>query len=86
MFHALIQSYADAMYVAATLRAPAPARPVRESECIADCEVRSRARSSSGVARRIVGWLQTRLGRGLAASPRRRSGRCSSVRRTPEVA
>ena len=71
MFHALIQSYADAMYVAATLRAPAPARPVRESECFADCEVRSRARSSSRVARRFVGWLRTRLGRGVAAADKR---------------
>jgi hypothetical protein len=68
MFHALIQSYADAMYVAATLRPPASARPVRESECFAACEVRSRTRSSSRVARRIAGWLQTRFGRGLAAT------------------
>ena len=34
MFHALIQSYADALYVATTLRPPLSPLPVCESECL----------------------------------------------------
>jgi hypothetical protein len=68
MFHALIQTYADAMYVATTLRPPVSARPVRESECHADCRARSLARPSGQLAGWIVDWLRTRLRRGFAAT------------------
>jgi hypothetical protein len=66
MFHALIQTYADAMYVATTLRPPASA-PAREREHLADGEKRDGAPSgplSGGVA----GWLQARLARRFAAT------------------
>jgi hypothetical protein len=68
MFHALIQTYADAMYVATTLRPPASAQPAHENERLADGEERSPARSSGPLRGRIADWLRTRLGRGCAAS------------------
>jgi hypothetical protein len=68
MFHALIQTYAEALYVATTLRTPVSVRPVRESEFHADCEARSLARLSGQLAGSIVDWLRTRLRRGFAAT------------------
>lgn len=68
MFHDIIKAYADAMSVATTLRPPVSAPPARESERFADCEERSRARSSGRLAGRVVGWLRTRLGRGFGAA------------------
>jgi len=68
MFHDIIKAYADAMYVATTLRPPVSAAPARESERFADREERSRTRSSSLLARRIANWLRTRLGRGFGAT------------------
>jgi len=68
MFHDIIKAYADAMYVATTLRPPVSAASARESERFADCQERSRSRSSDRLAGWIVGWLRTRLGRGFAAS------------------
>lgn len=68
MFHTLIQTYADAIYVATTLRPPVSARPVRESECHADCEAGSLTRQSGQLAASIVDWLRTRLRRGIAAT------------------
>ena len=68
MFHDIIEAYADAMYVATTLRMPPPAQPPRGNERISDREERSPARSSSRPARGIVGWLWTRLGRGFGAT------------------
>jgi len=67
MFHALIQTYADAMYVATTLRPPASA-PARENERLADGEERSPARPSGPLSGRIAGWLRTRRDRALAAT------------------
>ncbi len=68
MFHDLIKAYADTLYVATTLRLPVSAASARESERLADCQERGRARSSGRLAARIVGWLRTRLGRGFAAT------------------
>jgi hypothetical protein len=68
MFHTLIQTYADAIYVATTLRPPVSTRPVRESEGLADGEERSLARRSGQLAGSIVDWLRTRLRRGIAAT------------------
>ena len=68
MFHALIQTYADAMYVATTLRPPASGSPAHENERRADGEERSSARSSGPWSGRLAGWLRTRLGRGFAAT------------------
>jgi len=78
MFHTLIQTYADAMYVATTLRPPVSSRSLWASERRADGEVSSPARSSGPLAGRIAGWLQTRLGRrftttGEPAAPTRPS-------------
>ena len=78
MFLDIIKAYADAMYVATTLRPPVSAAPARERERFADGEERSRARSSSALAGRIANWLRTRLGRGFGATggpvaPARRS-------------
>lgn len=68
MFHTLIQTYADAICVATTLRPPVSARPVRESEGLADGEARGPARRSGQLAGSIVDWLRTRLRRGIAAT------------------
>jgi hypothetical protein len=76
MFHALIQAYADAMYVATTLRPPVSAASARESERFADCQERSRARSSGRLAGRIVGWLRTSTAIPWNDSYRRRSWHC----------
>jgi hypothetical protein len=71
MFHDLIKAYADAMYVATTLRLPVSVAPAPESECLAEGEERRRAGLSGRRARGIGGWLRTRLGRrfGTAAAP-----------------
>jgi hypothetical protein len=84
MFLDIIKAYADAMYVATTLRPPVSAAPTRERERFADGEQRSRARLSSPLAGRIAKWLRTRLGRGFGANgPRRPLGPHS--RATPEA-
>jgi hypothetical protein len=68
MFHALIQSYADALYVATTLRPPLspPSGCVRE--CIAGSDAHTETGPSSRPASRIGRWLRTRLGRGFDAT------------------
>ncbi len=68
MFHDIIRVYADAMYVATTLRLPPSAWPARESECLVDCELRSRRQSLSRLVGRIADRLRTRLGRGGATA------------------
>ena len=77
MFLDIINAYADAMYVATTLRPPVSAAPARERERFADSEERSRARSSSPLAGRFANWLRTRLGgfgaTGVPSAPARRS-------------
>jgi hypothetical protein len=65
MFNDIIRTYADAMYVATTLRLPQQAPPARESDRIADREERRRA----PLADRLVGWLARWLRRGSAAVP-----------------
>jgi hypothetical protein len=85
MFHALIQTYADAMYVATTLRPPVSVRPVRESECVADCEARSLARPSGQLAGWIVDWLRTRLRRGFAATAKSAAAIRPSFVRAPRA-
>ena len=68
MFHDLIKAYADAMYVATTLRLPVSVAPTRD---LAEGEERRRAGLSGRLARGIGGWLRTRLDRrfGTAAAP-----------------
>jgi hypothetical protein len=68
MFHALIQTYADALYVAMTLRPPASALPGHPKERLADGDERSPAPPSGPLSGRIAGWLRTRSGRGFAAT------------------
>jgi hypothetical protein len=63
MFHDLIEAYADAMYVATTLRSSPPARPAR-----ADCTEAREARSRGGVARRVSDWLRMRFARALGTT------------------
>ncbi len=67
MFHDLIKAYADAMYVATTLRPPVSDAFARESERFADCQERSRVRWSGRVAAWIAGGWRVLLGR--AGSP-----------------
>ena len=67
MYHDIIKAYADAVYVATTLRPPMSAAPARERERFADGEGRTRARSSRRLAGRIVTWLRT--GFGVAVGP-----------------
>jgi hypothetical protein len=85
MFHALIQTYADAMYVATTLRPPVSARPVRESECLTDGEACSGARASGRLPGRIVGWLRTRLDRGFTAAAKPAASIRPSFARAPHA-
>lgn len=68
MFHTLIQTYADAMYVATTLRPPVSAWSLRTSEGAADGEARGPARSSGPLAGRIAAWLRRTLGRRFTAT------------------
>ena len=62
MFHAIVQTYADAMYVATTLRPPMSPTSACESERIAGSDARGEAGSSGPLAGQIVQWLRTRLG------------------------
>ena len=68
MFLDIINAYADAMYVATTLRPPVSAAPARDRDRFADSEERSRARSSSPHVGRFANWLRTRLGGGFGAT------------------
>jgi hypothetical protein len=68
MFLDIIKAYADAMYVATTLRPPVSAASTRERERFADAEERSRARSPRLHGGRIANWLRTRLGRVLGVT------------------
>jgi hypothetical protein len=68
MFHALIQSYADALYVATTLRPPLSPLSGCVSECTAASDARTEAGRSGRPASRIGRWLRARLGRGFDAT------------------
>lgn len=68
MFHALIQTYADAMYVATTLRPPMSPPSTCGSERFAGSDARREAWSSGPFAGWIARWLRTRLGRGFGAT------------------
>ncbi len=68
MFHALIQSYADAMYVATTLRPPMSPPSACASERFAGSDARREAGPSGWLAGRIARWLRTRLGCGFGAT------------------
>jgi hypothetical protein len=68
MFHALIQSYADAMYVATTLRPPLSPPSACVSERFAGSDACEKARPSGPLAGPIVQWLLARLGRGFGAT------------------
>ena len=68
MFHALIQSYADAMYVATTLRPPLAPPSACVSERFAGSDACEKSRPSGPLAGRIVQWLLARLGRGFGAT------------------
>ena len=67
MFHALIQSYADALYVATTLRPP-----LSPSGCVSERPAGSDAHTQVGPSSRSVSrigrWLSTRLGRGFGVA------------------
>jgi hypothetical protein len=83
MLHDIIKAYADALYVATTLRPPVSATSARERDRFADGQERSRARSSSLLAGRIADWLGTRLGRGFGATGGRAAPARSSFIRAP---
>ena len=83
MFHTLFQTYADAMYVATTLRPPVSSRSLWAGEGPADGEVSSPTRSSGPLAGRIAGWLRTRLGRRFAATGEPAAPAGPSFVRTP---
>jgi hypothetical protein len=53
MFPDIIKAYADAMYVATTLRPPVSEQSRRENERFADCRQHGRP----AALRRLVGWL-----------------------------
>jgi hypothetical protein len=59
----IIEAYADAMYVATTLRSPPLARPAREHERFPDRAEMGRARPPRRLARRVSDWLRARFGR-----------------------
>jgi hypothetical protein len=59
----IIEAYADAMYVATTLRSPPLARLAREHERFADRAEMGRARPPRRLARRVSDWLRARFGR-----------------------
>ncbi len=80
MLHDIIKAYADALYVATTLRLPATAAPTRESECFADGEERGRVRSSGRLAGWVARLLQARLGRGFGQRARPARIRPSLIR------
>jgi len=67
MFHTLIQSYADALYVATTLRPPRSPSG-RASEHLAGSDACEEAGPSGPLAGRFVQWLLGRLGRGFGAT------------------
>ena len=68
MFHALIRSYADALYVATTLRPPLSPPTACVGERLAGSEACEEARPSGPLGGRIVRWLLARLGRGFGAT------------------
>jgi hypothetical protein len=61
MFNDIISAYADALYVATTLRPPVSARPGPESDRAESC----RAPLPDRLVRRLVRWLR----RGAASVP-----------------
>lgn len=63
----IIEAYADAMYVATTLRSP-PARPGHESGPLADRAELRQARSPGRLARGVSDWLRARFGRALGTT------------------
>jgi hypothetical protein len=69
MFPDIIKSYADAMYVATTLRPPVSAPPVRESERFAEAGDRKRPKASRPLVSRVIDWLRTRRGHGEPVRP-----------------
>jgi hypothetical protein len=78
MFHDIIKAYADAMYVATTLRTPPSVAPACESD-----EVAHRARSSGWLAGRVAAWLRTRFGRGFGATAKPAPSIRASFMRAP---
>jgi hypothetical protein len=68
MFHDIVTAYADALYVATTLRPPVSTAPTR-----CGCQSGEGRKSSAASIVRIVGWLRARL-HGFAAQPRSRTG------------
>jgi hypothetical protein len=78
MVHDIIKAYADAMYVATTLRPPPPVGPDCESDDTADGAARL-ARLSGWLA----AWLRTRLGRGFGATAKSAPSIRTSFTRAP---
>jgi len=70
MFHDIIRAYADAMYVATTLRPP-PVSVARscDSERFAGCEERRRARPPIRPTGWVTHWLRTSSVGGRARQP-----------------
>lgn len=64
MFHDIIKAYADAIYVATTLRPPVSASAAREGKLLAEGAERRRSR----VSVRLGSWLRTSPGRGIDAA------------------
>jgi hypothetical protein len=67
MFPDILKAYADALYVATTLRPPVPTPPARESERFAESEEPGQATALRPLTGRLADWLRTRLGRGAPA-------------------
>ncbi len=64
MFRDIIEAYADAIYVATTLRPPVSASPAPGGQRSGECVERRRSR----VSRRLASWFRTSLGRRLDAT------------------